>query len=289
MIRQKCFIVKCSTIELPVSRYYEGYMMGNCPTCGASGFFGVSTKQCAWCGKIVCNRCVPNWHGNLVFKTTMEDSFNPPIYDMVEFCSDSCFNRFWLTVCKYPKESIGTNIPNFNNQVMLLWNQAIKDTALKSNPNVSKSLTQKINHAVSLHTPEFTALPCRDPSGKYMWMFERFISKARLTLAQNLERCGRTRDAAVIFEELRMYDKAKELRERDRHIIIKKTDVSVNLNALLQQVKDGGIVAIFRCPHCGGKLKISDKTTVNSLRVCEHCGSQIEAMDLADFLKSALS
>ena len=71
--------------------------------------------------------------------------------------------------------------------------------------------------------------------------------------------------------------------------MVKKKDVSINLNALLQQVKDGGLVAIFRCPHCGGKLKVSDKTTLNSLKYCEHCGSEIESIDLADFLKTVLS
>jgi transcription initiation factor IIE alpha subunit len=86
-----------------------------------------------------------------------------------------------------------------------------------------------------------------------------------------------------------MYDKSRELREKDRQIFVKKTDVSINLNALLQQVKDGGVVAVFRCPHCGGKLKINDKTTMNSLRTCEHCGSEIEAVDLADFFKTVLS
>jgi len=86
-----------------------------------------------------------------------------------------------------------------------------------------------------------------------------------------------------------MYDKARELRERDQHIFVKKTDVSINLNSLLQQVKEGGIVAIFRCPHCGGKLKISDKTTLSSLKKCEHCSSEIESMDLADFFKTVLS
>jgi uncharacterized protein with PIN domain len=116
-----------------------------------------------------------------------------------------------------------------------------------------------------------------------------YHTNAKTALAQNLEKCGRTQDAARVYEDLRMYDKSRELREKDRQILVKKTDVSINLNALLQQVKDGGLVAIFRCPHCGGKLKISEKTTLNSLRTCEHCESEIESMDLADFLKTALA
>jgi uncharacterized protein with PIN domain len=86
-----------------------------------------------------------------------------------------------------------------------------------------------------------------------------------------------------------MYDKARELRDTDRHIIVKNTSVSVNLNSLLQQIKDGGIVAVFRCPFCGGKLKVNKESTVDNLKRCEHCGSEITSMDLADFLKTALT
>jgi transcription initiation factor IIE alpha subunit len=109
-----------------------------------------------------------------------------------------------------------------------------------------------------------------------------------LALAKNLEKCGRTQDAAKIFEELQMYDKSRELRQQDRNIVIKNTNVSVNLNSLLQQVKDGGIVAVFRCPVCGGKLKVNQSTTLDSLKKCEHCDSDISTLDLADFLKTIL-
>jgi DNA-directed RNA polymerase subunit RPC12/RpoP len=143
--------------------------------------------------------------------------------------------------------------------------------------------------AVQIHTEKFVAFPWWDSSNTPLWMSEKSSSNAKLALAQNLERCGRTLDAARVFEELRLYDKARELREKDRHIIIKRTDVSVNINALLQQVKDNGLVAVYRCPHCGGKLKIDKNASVDKLKLCEHCGSEIETMDLADFLRTALS
>lgn len=63
----------------------------------------------------------------------------------------------------------------------------------------------------------------------------------------------------------------------------------MDLNTLLKQVRDGGIVVIYRCPSCGGKLKVGKDTSVESLKVCEHCGSEIETIELADFLKTALS
>jgi hypothetical protein len=265
--------------------------MGKCPTCGASSFFGVYTKQCANCGKIVCNRCVPQWHGTLVYKQRSErPQIEPAYYKTVGFCSTNCFSQFWQRVFDYPVDyEIGTDVDHFYQKLFLLWNQAIVSSTAKCSPSVAKYLLPKVKLATQIHSDQFGAFPYRDNSGKPHWMFEKFRAKARTALAENLEKCGRTQDSAKIFEDLRMYNKAKELRERDRHIVVKKTDVSINLNALLQQVKDGGIVAIFRCPHCGGKLKVGDKTTLNSLKKCEHCGSEIESMDLADFFKTVLS
>jgi transcription elongation factor Elf1 len=265
--------------------------MGRCPSCGASSFIGVHTKQCANCGKIICNKCVPQWQGTLTFKQTSEGPpTTPAYYETVGFCSTDCFSQFWQRVFDYPVDyEVGTDVDNFYKNLILLWNQAITSSTEKCNPAVGRYLVPKVNFAQRIHSSRFPAFPWLDKSGKAVWMFEKFRGNSRTALAQNLEKCGRTQDSAKIFEDLRMYDKARELRERDRHIVVKKTDVSINLNSLLQQVKEGGVVAIFRCPHCGGKLKISDKTTLNSLRKCEHCGSEIESMDLADFFKTVLS
>ena len=71
--------------------------------------------------------------------------------------------------------------------------------------------------------------------------------------------------------------------------IVRKMDISLDLNRLISQVKDGGIVVIYSCPNCGGKLKIGKDTSAESLNVCEYCGTKIEAMELADFLRTALS
>jgi DNA-directed RNA polymerase subunit RPC12/RpoP len=149
---------------------------------------------------------------------------------------------------------------------------------------------EKVKQAVKIHSEQFPAFPWHDSSGTdIFWAAKMFRNKARIALAQNLEKCGRTPDAAKIFEDLRMYDKARELREKEKHILIRKTDISINLNALLNQVRDGGIVVVYRCPHCGGALKIGKDTNVEALKTCQHCGSEIQAMDLADFLRTALS
>jgi hypothetical protein len=220
----------------------------------------------------------------------LETPTQPASYDVAGFCSDNCFNQFWGRVFSFPVDyQVGTDIDHFKDKAVILWNQAITDSFTKCNANVAQCLSPRINYASQLHSVGFAAFPWWYASGKPLWMFTKYHTNAKTALAQNLEKCGRTQDAARVYEDLRMYDKSRELREKDRQILVKKTDVSINLNALLQQVKDGGLVAIFRCPHCGGKLKISEKTTLNSLRTCEHCESEIESMDLADFLKTALA
>jgi len=126
--------------------------------------------------------------------------------------------------------------------------------------------------------------------GKYQsTMQNRFYFHAYMLLANNFVVAGRRLEAAQIYDNYHIYDKARELREKEKQIVVKTTDISINLNTLLQQVKDSGIVVVYRCPHCGGKLKIGKDTSGESLRMCEHCGFEIETMDLADFLKTALS
>lgn len=264
-----------------------GVRLGTCPTCGASAIFGLKTKQCAWCGRITCNRCVPQSNGSITYKTFPEAQGQLPMYDSTGFCSMNCFNMFWDRVQQYPTIEVATDIEQFEVIAIKLWNQAMLNAIYQSNPEVARKIVPKAEFALKLHTSQCPAFPWNGPN-QNADKFSNFRTKAKTNLAENLERCGRTQDSARIYEELRNYDKARELREKDRHFFIKRTDIQVNLNALLQQVKDGGIVAIFRCPHCGGKLKINDKTTVNSMRACEHCGSEIAAMDLADFLKSVL-
>jgi hypothetical protein len=265
--------------------------MVTCPSCGASSRFGLRTKQCAFCGRIVCNRCTPVSSGFLEIKRFRERN-GPALYYSEGFCSPDCRHQFWQRVIDYPMDyEIGTDMEKekFDNIVIGLWNKAIRNAFATGNPNPATNIMPMIDNAIRIHSKQWPAFKWWDSSKNYIEAYPLLVTRAKTVLAQNLEKCGRTSDAAKIFEELRMYDKARELRERDRHIFIKKTDVSVNLNSLLQQVKEGGVVAVFRCPHCGGKLKIESKTTLNSLKTCEHCGSEIESMDLADFLKTVLS
>jgi hypothetical protein len=261
--------------------------MKRCPSCGATSIFGINLMKCFWCGKVVCANCMPHWQGNLVFKAVIEGKQREDaIYEAVGFCSKNCSAQFWEKVLSFSAENfVETDTANFHENWIRYWNSSIL-SALPQNQG--DPLVEKVRQAVRIHTTRFVGFPWVDSSNMIIPQAKKSADKARLALAQNLIRCGRDLDAANIFEKLKLYDKARELREKDKRIIIKKTDISVNLNTLLQQFKESGLVAIYRCPHCGGKLKVGKDSSLESLRVCEHCGSEVETMDLADLLEKAL-
>lgn len=223
------------------------------------------------------------------YETYLTAPYSGALYEAFGFCSDQCYHQFWQKVYEYPLDrDIGTDIANFESRKTNAWNNAILNAITIGNSGVTESIVPKANLAFKIHTANNPAFPWW-LSGTNLPEYEKFYNNAKITLAQNLEKCGRSLDSAKVFEELHMYDKARELREKEKHIVVRKTHISLNLNALLQQIKDGGIVVVYRCPHCGGTLKIGKETSTESLRVCQHCGSEIKSMDIADFLKTALS
>jgi len=110
-----------------------------------------------------------------------------------------------------------------------------------------------------------------------------------LQRARNLEEARNFEASALIYERLGMFKEAGRVRKKSQVVKVTRTEVSVNLNSLLHQLRDGGIVVVYRCPNCKAPMRIGKNTRVESLKVCGHCGSEIEAVDVADFLRTALS
>ena len=223
----------------------------------------------------------------------MESKQDGATYESICFCSISCGEIFWQLVKNYPLEDVGTGIPNFGRNLRNLFYNAVLN-ALKTDTSLHAYEINMVNWAIENDTEDNVAITLGlfddGTIDSDCWdITPEFVKRGYSALALNLEKCGRTLDAATIYEEkLKIYDKARLLRQNEKQSIVKHTDVSVNLNELLKQVKDGGVVAIYRCPHCNGTLKVNNKTSLKSLKICEHCGSEIETVDLADFLKTAL-
>jgi len=271
--------------------------MGKCPNCGHKGWM-LQRFSCVNCGKQCCTECgtetLQLWRQRFLYGS-------PAAPDVINLyaCSKECYQRFEEKVLGFPL-TFGTNLNTFAEAVTMSFNsaclKALDDAFLNSKQRWMKKKVIFGNVHIG-----------GELCGK-------FKERAYLAMAHNLEAVGRLEDAAKIYEELadrrrltrlvqsrrledapksheelKMIDKARELREKKRGVVVKRVDISVDLNELIQQVKDGGIVVVYRCPHCGGKLKISKDVDATTLKKCEHCGSEIETTELVEFLRTALS
>ena len=200
-------------------------------------------------------------------------------------CSQNCFEKITEQIENKidPKEIIADDrLPPIN---FFVEREILKYYTPQKSSNIIGKIKNKLQ--TKEYHVYFRKLDKANQPESALW--KRLARYTRLIQAKHFETLREFENAAKIYKSLGMYEEAGKVRAKRDELTVKRTDVSLNLNALLKQIKDGGIVAIYRCPHCGGKLKVGNKTTLKSLRTCEHCGSEIEAMDLADFLKTALS
>lgn len=252
--------------------------MGTCPNCGIKKWFGPRIETCIVCKKEGCSNCIST------FLLALRSSPRVSHYDRAVYaCSTDCAEKFYQKVLDSIPLLEAIEARDYEEKQwyssfygMEVFDEACLQVLMKLNP-------QLVQENIIAGKRAYTVVDFKSP------LFRKYHIEAILALAQKLKAVGRPLDAANVYETLRMHDEARELREKDRQIISKRIDVSVDLNALLQQVKDGGIVAVFRCPHCGGKLKVGKDSKIEKLKVCVYCGAAIEAMDLADFLRTALS
>jgi hypothetical protein len=88
--------------------------------------------------------------------------------------------------------------------------------------------------------------------------------------------------AARVYQEIGMWKEAGEVRRMARRQVV--TQVHVNVNDLVDQLRKAGISTDYTCPACGGHIRISGETSLAKLTSCEFCGSVIQTTDLVDFL-----
>jgi ribosomal protein S27E len=92
---------------------------------------------------------------------------------------------------------------------------------------------------------------------------QQYIENARrerLEKARNLETSGRFEEAAGIYDELEMYEKAGECR--------RMTKTSYQISTSFIMGKDGAISC--KCPTCGSSQTLESKS---NLVTCKHCGN----------------
>jgi uncharacterized Zn finger protein (UPF0148 family) len=98
-------------------------------------------------------------------------------------------------------------------------------------------------------------------------------------------RAGRYEDAARFYENLTMYEEAGRIRKNALAERNTSRNVSVNMNQLIDQVRQGGLALAYKCPNCGGSINI-DKDFNPGMRVCAYCGTPLDTTVIATMIKN---
>lgn len=107
-----------------------------------------------------------------------------------------------------------------------------------------------------------------------------------LNSASKVEKSGRYEDAARDYERLGFLDKARSMRDKNRTTVVKHQ--YVDINRLLEQIRQGNLVVPYRCPNCQAGITINKDTSTDRLTNCPYCGSALVVSDIEKFLSSIL-
>jgi hypothetical protein len=108
----------------------------------------------------------------------------------------------------------------------------------------------------------------------------------RLTHAKNLELAKRYEDAAKVYEELGLWKEAGTVRDKKSARTVKH--VTVNINDLIEKVRDGGLTIPYKCRSCGAMITIDSSSNPDGLKFCSYCGSGVDLDSMLDIIKNAL-
>ena len=111
--------------------------------------------------------------------------------------------------------------------------------------------------------------------------WERYIVQAK-----NFESARRYEDAAKIYEVLGLWKEAGSVREQKSSRTVKH--VTVNINDLIEKVRDGGLTIPYKCHSCGATITIDSSSNPDGLKFCSYCGSAVDPDSMLNIIKSAL-
>jgi len=124
------------------------------------------------------------------------------------------------------------------------------------------------------------------PTARAIQMYRDQVRAQKLQLAGQLVQAEDFEAAAKAYQEIGMWKEAGEVRRRSRRQVV--TQVQVNVNELVDQIRKAGISTDYTCPACKGHIRISGETSLATLTTCEYCGSAIQTTDLVDFLTNVV-
>jgi hypothetical protein len=107
-----------------------------------------------------------------------------------------------------------------------------------------------------------------------------------LTMAHNMERAGNYEKAAVILEKYHFYEEAGRVRKLDDEKVIKH--ITVDMNALIDQVSTKGLAIPYKCHSCGASITIDKDSKKEGLKFCSYCGTTYNIEDMTKMIQKAL-
>ncbi len=110
--------------------------------------------------------------------------------------------------------------------------------------------------------------------------------KWALASAINYLNAERHEDAARIYESLGMHREAGEVRRAGRRQV--STQVQVNVNDLMQQLRAMGVSANYTCPVCRSPTVITAATSPDALAKCRYCGAVTRPTDIVEAITKVL-
>jgi len=117
--------------------------------------------------------------------------------------------------------------------------------------------------------------------------YEEICSWSRcVTQAKNYELARRYEDAAKAYESIGLWKEAGLIRDKGSQRTVKH--VNVDLNDLIEKLRDGGLAVPYKCRGCGATITIDGNASVSRLHRCQYCGSTTDTDTLTNILENAL-
>lgn len=250
--------------------------MGTCQVCGKKKWRLKRTK-CFICGKEGCVNCQPH-----LMTISFGDSFSEDFEKKYLYiCPSTCKGKF-INLIEKKIEEIPLDLNDSRVNVLKYIELAIDSNELSFDDKIMKNLIDypfQPNQQGFYHIYDYLEKN----------FFERIYKKILIRKARILLEVRRFEEAAKIYEDIGMYKEAGNARIKNNQLSIKNTEITIDLNKLLNQVKEGGLIVVYRCPHCGAPLKVNNESSAESITICNHCKTKIEKIDVVDFLREALS
>ncbi len=113
--------------------------------------------------------------------------------------------------------------------------------------------------------------------GSYQ-LVPRAAQRAVRIRAQNYVLAERHEDAARLYESVGMWKEAGDTRRLKARQVV--TQIHVNVNDLVSQLRAMGVTATYTCPACHSPIEITPDTKPDALAKCAYCGAVILPTDL---------